>query len=215
MKIKVCGMTETQNTIELSKIAPDFIGFNFYKGSKRYVTQFPTIDSIALSIAKVGVFVNETKEVVVATMIKFDLEIAQLHGGETKEYCEDLKKSFQQDMKTISKKIIKVFMVGTTFDFNECNKYEGVCDYFLFDTKGADFGGNGKKFNWQLLEAYQGNTPYLLAGGITIDDLLELKILTTNSNIKKCIGVDINSGFETKPGIKNIELIQSFKNQLA
>lgn len=207
-------MTESQNIAELSKLSIDFIGFNFYVGSKRFVRELPDLSLLPASTQKVGIFVNESKDKVLEIVTKHQLDIAQLHGNESVAYCEQLKKLFLQNHQTKSMKIIKVFMVGTGFDFNECKAFEQHCNYFLFDTKGVDYGGNGEKFNWQILEQYSGNTPYLLAGGIQPEDAVAIKKLTSNPKMANCIGMDINSGFETEPGIKNIKLIQSFKQQL-
>lgn len=208
MKIKVCGMRNGENLSSLIALKPDFVGFIFYNKSKRYVDEFPQI-KFPENIKKVGVFVNETPQEVIKKVNEFDLDCIQLHGNETPEYISQLR-LLEIGSKPFSKEIIKAFSVDENFDFKITNSYENVCDYFLFDTKGKDYGGNGVKFNWVILQNYLGKTPFLLSGGISKDDTEELKGI----NHKALVGVDINSGFEIKPALKNINDIKEFKKKL-
>ena len=208
MKIKVCGMRNRENLSSLIALKPDFVGFIFYNKSKRYVDEFPQI-KFPENIKKVGVFVNETPQEVIKKVNEFDLDCIQLHGNETPEYISQLR-LLEFGSKPFSKEIIKAFSVDENFDFEITDTYENVCDYFLFDTKGKDYGGNGIKFNWVILQNYLGKTPFLLSGGISKDDTEELKGI----NHKALVGVDINSGFEIKPALKNINDIKEFKKEL-
>lgn len=204
MKIKVCGMRNSENIQSLLALKPDFVGFIFYAKSKRFVGDFPQID-FPKEIKKVGVFVNETIEEIERIVLKHQLNAVQLHGNESPEYCKALLRIGNQQIE-----ILKAFSVDDDFDFSETEPYQAVCDYLLFDTKGKDYGGNGIKFNWDVLQKYKGKIPFLLSGGISKNDVFDIK----NFKHYAFAGVDINSGFETEPALKNINEIKEFKNNL-
>jgi len=194
-------MRDNENISGLLNLKPDFIGFIFYDQSKRFVADFPQID-IPSSTKKVGVFVNEKIDEIIDKALKYKLDFVQLHGNETPEYCEKL---------TNHKiKIIKAFSIDENFDFSAIKFFENHVSLFLFDTKGKYYGGNGLKFKWDLLQNYKGKTPFLLSGGITKNDANEIK----KFNHPALLGVDINSGFELEPGLKNINEIKEFKSTL-
>ncbi|SFS60045.1 phosphoribosylanthranilate isomerase [Lutibacter maritimus] len=212
MKIKVCGMRESENLQSLIALEPDFIGFIFYDKSKRFVNDFPQVE-IPLYIKKVGVFVNETTENILKTVSAYNLDYVQLHGDESPEFCLQLAKSQQVNngfMESFQLGVIKAFSVDESFDFSKTVQFEQSCDYFIFDTKGKDYGGNGVKFNWEILKNYNGKTPFLLSGGISKIDSAEI----VKIKHKAFAGVDINSGFELEPGLKNIDDIKEFKQNL-
>ena len=214
MKIKVCGMRDKENIESLIALKPNFMGFIFYNKSKRLVTDFPKV-KIPSTIKKVGVFVNETIEEVLNFVEKYQLDCIQLHGDESPEYCKKLLNSHLERSRKINSDyvklgIIKAFSVDENFDFNTTKQYENCCNYFLFDTKGNDYGGNGIKFNWEILQKYKGNIPFLLSGGISAKDVNEIKKI----NHPQLIGVDVNSGFEIKPALKDIEKLKEFKSNL-
>lgn len=201
MKIKVCGMRDSENISGLLNLKPDFIGFIFYDKSKRFVADFPQI-AIPSSTKKVGVFVNEKIDEIIEKTLKYKLDFVQLHGNETPEYCEEL---------TGHKiKIIKAFSIDEKFDISATKPFEKHVFLFLFDTKGKYYGGNGLKFNWDLLQNYKGKTPFLLSGGITKNDVKEIK----KFNHPAFLGIDINSGFELEPALKNTNEIKEFKSAL-
>ena len=199
MKLKICGMKNPENIIEASKLLPDFMGFIFWEKSARYFDS--DIPKLPESIQKVGVFVNEKIENIVDKIQKHQLQIIQLHGNESAEYCSELKKQ--------NIKIIKVFSIANDFDFEDLKPFETVADYFLFDTKGKFPGGNGIQFNWQILKNYNSEKPFFLSGGIGIDEINDIK----NLNLP-IFAIDINSKFETEPGLKNVALIKQFKAKL-
>ena len=201
MQIKVCGMRDSENISALMTLKPDYIGFIFYDKSKRFVADFAQIE-IPSTIKKVGVFVNETIEEIIEKANQHTLDFVQLHGNETPEYCSAL------SAKNI--KIIKAFSVDENFDFSAIKPFEKSVSLFLFDTKGNNYGGNGIKFNWELLQNYSGKTPFLLSGGISKNDVAEIKKFKHPA----FLGIDINSGFELEPGLKNIEEIKEFKSLL-
>ncbi len=200
LKIKVCGMRESQNILALAELQPDFIGFIFYEKSARFTGEIldkKTLKNLPKNIQKTGVFVNESCEKVVEIWKEYDLDFVQLHGNETVEFCENLK--------TEGIKIIKVFSVDSAFDFSETVKFDPVADYFLFDTKAdGGYGGHGKTFDWQILTNYTGETPFLLAGGISPENLEDLKEIKN----KNFVGIDVNSKFEISPANKNIEALK-------
>ncbi len=205
MKLKVCGLKKVENIKELIKLEPDFIGFIFYSKSKRYMVNelLPEdLKFVPKSIKKVGVFVDENISNLKQHFAQYELDFVQLHGNEGAEYCKEL---------TFNKiPIIKAFQVDDSFDLNILNDYEPYCDYFLFDTKGKLMGGNGIKFNWEVLKNYKSETPFLLSGGLDLEDAETVKSLILNN----MIGVDINSKFEIEPGLKDIEKVKSFKQNL-
>ena len=201
MKLKVCGMRNNENLTELIATNPDFIGFIFHKKSLRNIINFPTV-KIPSSISKVGVFVNETKTFILDKVKQHELDYVQLHGKESPEYCEFIQKE--------GVKIIKAFNINEGFDFNELSKYEQYCTYFLFDAFGENAGGNGITFNWIILSKYKGNIPFLLSGGINESMTNKIKEISH----PKLAGIDINSQFETRPGLKNISKIKKFTNEL-
>ncbi|MBT8318258.1 MAG: phosphoribosylanthranilate isomerase [Lutibacter sp.] len=202
MKLKVCGMRNAENISELIKLKPDFIGFIFYHKSKRFVENIPQV-TIPKEINKVGVFVNENEDDILDRVNQYQLNFVQLHGDETPEFCDKLgvQKAF---------KIIKAFSVDEAFNFDETKPFEKGCSYFLFDTKGKNYGGNGVKFNWSILQNYKGTIPFLLSGGISENDVVEVNKI----NHPKFMGIDVNSGFEIEPALKNIEKLKEFKNNL-
>lgn len=194
-------MRDKENISGLLALKPDYIGFIFYAQSKRFVADFPQIE-FPSSIKKVGVFVNESIEEIIEKAQKYDLDFVQLHGNETPEYCSALS---AKDIK-----IIKAFSVDENFDFSATKSFEKCVSLFLFDTKGNNYGGNGVKFNWELLQNYKGKIPFLLSGGISKNDVAEIKKMKHPA----FLGIDINSGFEIEPGLKNIKEIKEFKNLL-
>jgi phosphoribosylanthranilate isomerase len=200
LKIKVCGMRDNENIRHLVKLRPDLIGFILYPGSKRYVGEEYTITvEIPKSIIRVGVFVNALMNEVIHWVNQLNLKYVQLHGTESPEYCREL-----AEMKI---GVIKAFGIDETFDFNVLDPYVPYCDYFLFDTKSDAHGGSGRKFNWKLLDDYQKNKEIIIGGGIGPDDIETISLLNTRLPI---FAVDINSCFETEPGIKDIKQVKQF-----
>jgi phosphoribosylanthranilate isomerase len=205
MKIKVCGMNNDMNIRELIKLKPDYIGFIFYKKSKRYAGDdfnFDILNEIPPEVKRVGVFVNETFDMLVKEYNRFKLDYVQLHGNEPAEYCHELK--------MIKIHVIKAFGVNDEFDFSVINDYENVCDYFLFDTKSDEYGGTGKKFNWDVLKKYNNAKPVFLSGGIGLED----SILIKKQDFLNIHAIDINSRFETEPGIKDMFKLKKFFEEI-
>ena len=198
MKLKVCGMQETENIAALASLQPDYMGFIFWEPSKRYCTTVPT--DIPKHIKKVGVFVDETTKQIKEKVKLFGLDVVQLHGDESPRQCAALLNLCE---------VIKAFRIGPDFDFKTLTPYQDHCTYFLFDTQGPLPGGNGTAFDWKLLAGYTLDTPFFLSGGIGLGHVEAIaEIRKRNLPIH---ALDINSQFESKPGVKKIEKIKKFK----
>lgn len=205
LKIKVCGMRDPENISGVIADMPDFIGFIFYPKSSRFVGFEPSTEVLAVvpkSIKKVGVFVDETPEKVMEICQNWNLDVVQLHGQETPEYC--------QQIQSFGIAVFKAFSLDEEFDFEKLKAYTGVCDYFLFDTKGHLPGGTGQKFRWQLLKNYRGDVPFFLSGGIEQDDFEAIKQFSH----PQLFGIDINSGFEISPALKDVEKVRKFISEI-
>ncbi|MGY3090247.1 phosphoribosylanthranilate isomerase [Hymenobacter sp. UYAg731] len=203
--VKVCGMRDAAALAEIAALEPDFLGFIFAPKSPRFVgtTLAPElVRALPPTIWKVGVFVNETTENILATAHRFGLAAVQLHGHETPAQCEELNEA--------GLLVMKAFPVGEAVDFTALLPYVPYCDYFLFDTKGAAPGGNGAIFDWNLLSAYNLPVPYFLAGGLGLEHAAELAAL----RLPGLAGVDLNSGFETAPGVKDAGRLAQMLTQL-
>jgi len=192
MRVKVCGMREARNIAEIAGLTPDYMGFIFYEGSPRFAGSLApeALDILSPTTKRVGVFVNAPIDYILKTTERYGLNLVQLHGAESPEFCAALRKKTG---------IIKAFGIGTADDFQNVEQYEGSCDYYIFDTKTSNHGGSGCKFDHNLLHKYTGRTPYLLSGGLAAEDANLLLALKDD----RCIGFDINSRFETAPGIKD------------
>ena len=198
MKLKVCGMQEIENIAALASLQPDYMGFIFWEPSKRYCTTVPT--DIPKHIKKVGVFVDETTKQIKEKVKLFGLDAVQLHGDESPRQCAALLNLCE---------VIKAFRIGPDFDFKTLTPYQDHCTYFLFDTQGPLPGGNGTAFDWKLLAGYTLDTPFFLSGGIGLGHVEAIaEIRKRNLPIH---ALDINSQFESKPGVKKIEKIEKFK----
>ena len=206
MIIKVCGMRDAENIREIERLGIDMMGFIFWPKSSRYVSERPAY--LPTNCKRVGVFVDEDIEQVKRTADEYQLDMIQLHGSESPDYICDLRADVS------SPAIIKAFNIATKEDFETTKPYEGIVDYFLFDTKGPSVGGNGAKFDWTVLADYVGETPFLLSGGIGPDDAEVLTSHLSPLTSKKCIGIDLNSRFELAPGMKDVSALRKFLNEL-
>ena len=204
LHIKVCGMN--LNTVEVAALQPDYLGFIFWGLSKRCFNEEFIV--IPHKIKKVGVFVDEKLSVVTTKVKKHQLLGVQLHGKESPEFCKKLK------TKLPGIDIIKVFSIKENFNFEILKPYEDSCDYYLFDTKGKLPGGNGYKFNWQVLKKYPSTKPYFLSGGIGVEDLESIQEFMQLPECKYCHAIDVNSKFEIEPGLKDIAKLKKFIKSL-
>lgn len=210
MMIKVCGMRDIENINQLQELDIDFMGIIRYSKSKRFVNdaQKDKVAQLTMNKGTVGVYVNESLENILQDFIPLQLDVIQLHGDENPAFAKALLE--------IDIKIFKAFQITKNFDFNSLKEWEELAAqyvgklFFLFDTATPNYGGSGKKFNWSILDSYKGEVPFLLSGGISNKDADAIKELKH----KMFLGVDLNSKFETEPGVKNIEEIKTFIEKL-
>ena len=208
MIIKVCGMRDPGNIREVAAIQGiDMIGMIFYPKSLRYVDS-PGTAATVLNLKKtgiVGVFVNESPEAIAWKSASYHLDYIQLHGNESPDYLKNLRNIIPSSIQ-----LIKAITVRSNEDLQHLQDYEGLCEYLLFDTPTGSYGGSGHTFDWNLLQDYAGPIPFLLSGGIgpnSIETLLNFKH-------PFWAGLDLNSRFETEPGVKDVALISDFVRQI-
>lgn len=197
-------MCDAENIRAVAAFDPDYLGFIFYPGSKRYINA----DAVHLAgldlpgVRRTGVFVNATLESILKKIALYHLDAVQLHGRETPEFCKRLKEAGTE--------VIKAFGVDPTFDFAHLEGYVSDCDYFLFDTRTQHHGGSGKMFDWSILTSYKHEKKYFLSGGLSLDSIQAIKAITDD----RLYAVDLNSKFETEPGMKDIEKLSLAFQQL-
>ena len=199
MLIKICGLRD--NFADVVALKPDFAGLIFYQKSPRFVelSQEPVLKQKLTDVKKVGVFVNADKDYILGKVSEYNLNLVQLHGNESPELCAEIRKSLP---------VIKAFGISSESDLQSAEKYAQYVDYLLFDTKTKGYGGSGVKFDWQMLQNVNISQKFLLSGGISLDDLEDIKALKINN----LVGVDLNSRFEDAPGLKNIEKLKQALN---
>lgn len=205
MKLKVCGMTELEQIQTLETCGVDFAGLIFYEGSKRFVgskSKNQKSEIRNLKIDRVGVFVNATIPEIEQAVKDYGLSYVQLHGDESPEFCKKIKE-FAFAIKAIRINI-------KTNLANELEKFEETCDYFLFDTDSKQYGGTGKKFDWGVLQSAEIDKPFFLSGGIGLEDLAEVKAFQH----PMLFAIDVNSRFEISPGVKDLQQVKTFLEQL-
>lgn len=208
MIVKVCGMCQADNIRAVERAGADWMGFIFHSRSPRHVDALPAY--LPTRCKRVGVFVNADISFVLHKVKAYGLHLVQLHGAETSEYCRRLQCCLPPDVG-----IIKMIPILTEADLRHTETYIGHVDYFLFETKqrqtAGHYGGSGQKFDWSILDAYTDSTPFLLTGGISPDDISQLRAFRH----PQLFGIDINSRFETVPGIKDAALVQRFIAELS
>ena len=215
-------MRDAQNIREVSQLGVDMIGMIFYPKSPRYVEMQSSHAGIipdyvkediniksAKSPARVGVFVDDMVQNIVTRVVNYHLDYVQLHGNEPREMCENLRLTLDPDIRP-GIKIIKAISVSDASDIQKYKEYVGAVALFLFDTKCKTVGGSGQQFDWQVLEQYDGEIPFLLSGGIGPEDASRLHAF----HHPKCIGIDLNSRFEIEPGVKDVEKLKGFLNEM-
>ena len=200
MFVKVCGMREPDNVKQVAQLGVDMMGFIFYPKSPRYASHVVARSDADRNVCRVGVFVNDSVSTMLDKIHSFSLNAVQMHGNESRELCEQLRAA-KGNMK-----IIKAISVSNAGDIQKYKEYVGAVDYFLFDTKCKTVGGSGEQFDWQVLQQYDGETPFLLSGGIGPEDVERLKAFQH----PKCIGIDLNSKFEIEPALKDVEKLRKF-----
>lgn len=230
MIIKVCGMREPENVRDVENLGVDMIGFVFCADSERYVSMVSSNAGIIPDYAygrqngdeapacgtmqkskphRVGVFVDDMPQNIVTRIYNYNLDYVQLHGNETAVMIDNLRRTVDPDIRP-GLKIIKALSIRSEQDVKRWREYEDHADMLLFDTKGCKAGGNGEHFDWTLLDAYHGNIPFLLSGGISVDDADSINAIRH----PMFAGVDLNSRFEVRPGLKDVALLKEFIRKL-
>ena len=206
MITKVCGMCQAENVQAVAETGIQWMGFIFYAPSPRCLLRDPAeaervrqlITADTFRPKRVGVFVNQSQEEILELAQAYRLDYLQLHGHESPDFCYALHKRGYS--------LIKAFSTATAEDLAHTADYADRVDYFLFDTKCAGYGGSGQRFDWNLLQSYQGETPFLLSGGIRPEMATDLQ----SFHHPRWAGIDLNSGFESAPGVKKAETLRSF-----
>ena len=211
-------MREGENIRQVAELGVNWIGMIFWDKSPRNVTMIPTYAGIipdrgadigSFKAKRVGVFVDEMPQNIITRVVNYKLDLVQLHGHETPTLIRNLRRTLDPDIRP-GVQFIKAISVGGCNDIAAYKDYADCVDYFLFDTKCPTVGGSGSQFDWSVLEAYDGDVPFLLSGGIGPDDAERVH----NFHHPKCIGIDLNSRFETEPGLKDITKLKQFLEQL-
>lgn len=231
MIVKVCGMRDGENIRQVAGLGVDWIGMIFWPKSPRYVSMIPTHagimpDRAALSALpsdhvprRVGVFVDEMAQNIITRAVNFKLDLIQLHGHETPTLIRNLRATLDPDLRPGIQFIKTISVPDGPAAHNAIatyKQYEDCVDYFLFDTHCKSVGGSGEHFDWSILEDYDGQKPFLLSGGIGPDDAGRIRdfFSAENGASARCIGIDLNSRFETEPGMKNVESLRTFLKEL-
>ena len=198
--IKVCGLVNGDNIRDVEGLNVDMMGFIFYDKSPRFVDVKPSY--LPSAAKRVGVFVDADIEYIRQKIVEFSLDVVQLHGDEPPLLCKEVS--------IMSVEVIKAFQISSRADFGDAMLYQRVCDYLLFDTRTKHRGGSGERFDWHLLESYVGSTPFILSGGLSLDCVADLNLLTH----PMLVGYDLNSKFEEYPGFKSLSKLDFFINKL-
>jgi len=202
LKIKVCGNTQVENLQGVCNLNPDYVGFIFYPKSKRFVSSPKNVRQLnSCKSKRVGVFVNATEEEITQIVEAYELDFIQLHGDESPAFCAKINQI---------KPVFKAFQIKNKINNSLLNNYMSVCYKFLFDTQSDGYGGSGKHFDWGILKGYNLSKPFILSGGLSPDDATNL--LKINHPMLEAI--DVNSGFELEPGIKNVNELAAFFNHI-
>jgi len=209
-------MRDETNIKDVIDLEIDWLGLIFWQRSPRNVSRKPQIDKHGVKL--VGVFVNETVENIVKTKEDYDLDIIQLHGNESPDFIKELTAEFvEREYQSASNnkpytrpKMMKAISVSSKVDIAKTRDYEKVVDYFLFDTKTPKIGGSGQQFDWSVIDLYKGRKPFILSGGIGPDDAERI----AKFHHPQFAGIDLNSRFETEPGLKDVEAIKKFMLEL-
>ena len=218
MKIKVCGMTDIDQLHQLGELGVEFAGLIFYPNSPRYVLKHglrgDMLKREKIKPYKVGVFVDASYDQIMNYVDDYGLDMVQLHGTETPYECA---------------KVANYINVIKAFRFMEndhvmwtIKDYYGDADMFLFDTGVAPkegegeklYGGTGRKFNWNRLRGLDIGKPFFLSGGIQPGDAGLVREFQKDAVAKDLFVVDINSGFESSPGVKDMDKVKYFLSEL-
>ena len=198
-KVKVCGITRLEDAEYATELGAWAVGFILWPGSKRAVDP-----GVAAGIARVmrrkvelvGVFVNQSIDEIASSVDVLGLTHVQLHGDEGPTFCTAVKQR-------TGAKVIKAVRIGHAADLQDAARFR--TDFHLLDTSQAGlYGGTGKTWDWALVKNWRSKVPYLLSGGLTAENVGEA------INIARPWGVDVASGVESEPGIKDPAKLEAF-----
>jgi phosphoribosylanthranilate isomerase len=199
MRVKICGITQPEQSLAITALGATALGFICVPSSPRYVTVSQiqaAITPIPENIDKIGVFANTTISEISQIVKKSGLTGVQLHGDETPEFCQQLRQSLPQV------EIIKALRVRSLEHLQTTIHYTDYVDTLLLDAyHPQQLGGTGQTLDWRMLQEFTPCRPWLLAGGLTPDN-----ILTALSQIKPN-GIDLSSGVEHSPGNKDLDKV--------
>ena len=215
--IKVCGMRDGENIRQVAELGANYIGMIFWGKSPRNVTMISThagiipdransqLSTFSSQFKRVGVFVDEMPQNIITRVVNYKLDVVQMHGHEQPTVIRNLRATLDPDIRA-NIQFWKAISISNRSDLDICKDYEDCVDAFVFDTKCACMGGSGQQFDWSVLADYNGEKPFLLSGGIGPDDAERIKAF----HHPKCMGIDLNSRFETEPGLKDINKLKAF-----
>lgn len=221
MIIKICGMRDADNIREVAALGIDWMGFDFRPESPRYVQQIssragiiPDYSSlkdqqVVASVKRVGVFADDMPQNIVTRVYNYQLDVVQLQGDESPVMIENLKHTLDPDIRP-GVKVMKAIHVNSAEDFQVCQEFESVVDYFLFDLSATETDGSSKHADWNLLKDYKGQVPFLLGGALGADDVADI----LSFRHPRLVGVNLNTNFESEPAVKDVALLQTTINQL-
>ncbi|MCF6807062.1 phosphoribosylanthranilate isomerase [Thiotrichales bacterium 19S9-12] len=196
VRVKICGITNLDDALFAAKCGADALGFIFYKKSKRFIEPLDAkkiIQNLPPFIQSVGLFVNQSKDEVNQVLDQVPLNLSQFHGNETNDFCLSFKRPF-----------IKAIHLKEQQDFSDaCNYFPNAQALLLDHREGSEYGGTGNRFDWSLIPDKR-NKPIILAGG------LNTKNITTAIEKINPDAVDVSSGIEKIPGIKDLNLVRKF-----
>jgi phosphoribosylanthranilate isomerase len=204
MRVKICGITQAAQAMAIAELGATDLGFICVEQSPRYIHAIALAEIIQTVKTRlpevpdtVGVFANHSPDVVCATVAHTGLSTLQLHGQESIEQCQQLR----QMLPTVA--IVKAIRVRTAEDLDLAHAYAPVVDALLLDAYHPDqLGGTGLTLDWPALQNFRPSCPWLLAGGLNPDNIATA-LTTLNPD-----GIDLSSGVEARPGIKDMARVQ-------
>jgi phosphoribosylanthranilate isomerase len=209
VRFKVCGLTTEAQVEAAAQAGAGYVGLVFFPRSPRAVTAEWARDlalATPVGVAKVGLFVDASDEAIDAVLERVPLDMIQLHGAESPERVAEVRARWGLP-------VMKAVGIAGAADLERARAYEGVADQLLLDAKapaGAVLpGGNGVAFDWGLLSGFQARVPWMLAGGLTPFNVAEAV------RVSGARQVDVSSGVESAPGIKDPGLVRAFAQALA
>ncbi len=208
-EVKICGINSIDALNAAQAASADYLGFVFFPKSPRHINidqASSLVRQVKPGIKKVALLVNASNDEIQQILARVPLDILQLHGGEPLERVAEIKRTFGLE-------VMKVIKISDEKDFENITPFEEVADRLLFDAKppkgmkNALPGGNAVSFDWRLLNGKSWNRPWMLAGGLTTDNIQEA------IKISGAPAVDVSSGVEDRPGLKSTEKISLFTSR--